>query len=75
MMHVGWSSPTTAEYYLKLANVIKAGVPADLLTQDSPSVAEAADIYSRYDSSILVKHLLPKNVPYPSNRRFSFRMG
>ena len=48
--HVGWSSPTTAEYYLKLANVIKAGAPADLLVQDSPSVTEAADIYSRYDS-------------------------
>lgn len=48
--HVGWSSPVTAEYYLKLANVIKAGAPADLLAQESPAVAEAADLYSGYDS-------------------------
>lgn len=35
MRHVGWSCPATAEYYLKLANVIKASAPADLLAQDS----------------------------------------
>ena len=50
MTRVGWSSPATAEYYLKLVNVIKAGAPADLLAQDSPAVTEAADLYSRYDS-------------------------
>lgn len=50
MTHVGWSSPATAEYYLKLADAIKAGAPADLLAQESPTVAEAADLYSRYDS-------------------------
>ena len=50
MTHVGWSSPATAEYYPKLANVIKAVAPADPLAQDSPSVTEVADPYSRYDS-------------------------
>ena len=47
MTHVGRSSPATAEYYLKLANVIKAGAPADILAQDSTAVTEATDLYSR----------------------------
>ena len=38
MTHVGWSSPATAEYYLKLANVIKVGAPADIVAQDSIAV-------------------------------------
>lgn len=50
MRHVGWSCPATAEYYLKLANVIKASAPAHLLAQDSTAVTEAADLYCTYDS-------------------------
>lgn len=39
-----WPSPAPVEYYLKLANVIKVGAPADLLAQDSPAVTEAVDL-------------------------------
>ncbi|KAK3753062.1 hypothetical protein QZH41_005510 [Actinostola sp. cb2023] len=36
MSHIGWSSPTTASSYMKLASVLQAGVPSDLLAQDRP---------------------------------------
>ena len=45
-----WSSPAPAEYYLKLANVIKVGAPADLIAQDPLAVTEEVDLYSKYDS-------------------------
>ena len=69
MRHVGWSCPATAEYYLKLANVIKASAPADLLAQDSTAVTEAADLYCTYDSLkefiIAFPSLAPSLQKYP----------
>ena len=37
MSHVGWSSSKTAFHYLKLADVFRAGAPADLLAS-APSI-------------------------------------
>ena len=34
MSHVGWSSPSTVQYYLKLSSVLRAGAPADLLSKN-----------------------------------------
>lgn len=34
MSHVGWSCPSTAQYYLKLFRVIRAGAHADLLCME-----------------------------------------
>ena len=38
MPRVGWSTSKTALYCLKLADVIRAGAPADLLTSALPHV-------------------------------------
>lgn len=66
VMHVGQSSPATAVYYLKLANVIKAGASTDLLGRDSPAVTEAADLFFFKDFIILslVSHLLLRSAFY-----------
>lgn len=71
MRHVGWSCPTTAEYYLKLANVIKAGAPADLLAQDSTAVTEAADLYCTYDSLKEFFIAFPSFAPSPQKHPVS----
>lgn len=49
MSHVGWSSPATARYYLQLANILKAGAPADLLSQNVSPDNPAADIYRDFN--------------------------
>ena len=43
--HVGWSNSKTPLYYLKLADVIRAGAPADLLTSAPSQSQEAFRIY------------------------------
>ena len=50
MSHVGWTNPKTASYYLKLADIIKAGAPADLLTASFSSHLEASRVYSEYNA-------------------------
>ena len=47
MSHVGWMNSKTALYYLKLADVLRAGVPCDLLASDSylPQSREASRVY------------------------------
>ena len=71
MRHVGWSCPATAEYYLKLANVIKTGAPADLLAQDSIAVTEAADLYCTHDSRKEFIIAFPSLVPSPQKHPLS----
>ena len=68
---LGWSSPATAEYYLKLANVIKAGAPADILAQDSTAVTKAADLYSRHNSLKEFTIDFPSLAPSPQKRPLS----
>ena len=68
MTHVGWSSPATAEYYLKLANVIKTGAPADIPAHDSTAVTEAADLYSIYNSLKGFITAFPSLAPSPQKR-------
>ena len=50
MSHVGWSNSKTALYYLKLADVIRAGAPADLLTSAPSQSQEVSRIYEDYDA-------------------------
>ena len=50
MSHVGWSSSKTAFNYLKLADVFRAGAPADLLASAPSQSQEASRIYDDYHS-------------------------
>ena len=50
MSHVSWSNSKTALYYLKLADIIKAGAPADLLTSAPSQSQEASRIYEDYNA-------------------------
>ena len=50
MSYVGWSNSKTALYYLKLADVIWAGAPADLLTSAPSQSQEASRIYEDYNA-------------------------
>ena len=52
MSHVGWSTSKTALYYLKLADVIRAGAPADLLASALPQCQEASRVYEDYNALI-----------------------
>ncbi len=45
MCHVGWKSSSIASYYMKLADVLRAGVPADALTSALLPVIESSKIY------------------------------
>ena len=45
MSHVGWSSPSTAQYYLKLSSVIRARAPADLLSKEYSQSCHASALY------------------------------
>ena len=47
MSHIGWTNSKTALYYLKLADVLKAGAPSDLLASDSylPQSQKASRVY------------------------------
>ena len=71
MSHVGWSNSKTPLYYLKLADVIRAGAPADLLTSAPSQSQEAFRIYEDHNGlkdfvsafplsySSSLKHALP----------------
>ena len=48
--HVGWSSPSTAQYYLKLSSVIRAGEPADLLSKESSQSGHASALYEEFNN-------------------------
>ena len=48
--HVGWSSSKTAFNYLNLADVFRAGAPADLLASAPSQSQEASRIYDDYNS-------------------------
>ena len=50
LSHVGWKSPATASYYLKLADVLRAGAPADVLCPNNEQIQRAAREYSEYNS-------------------------
>ena len=50
LSHVGWSSFKTALNYLKLADVVRAGAPADLLASAPLQSQEASRIYDDYNS-------------------------
>ena len=50
MSHVGWLSSKTAFNYLKLADVFRAGAPADLLASAPSQSQEASRIYDDYNS-------------------------
>ena len=49
MSRVGWSGSATTTHYLKLANILNAGAPADLLTFPFQQAEEAAHLYTDYD--------------------------
>lgn len=46
MAHVGWKTPSTASYYLKLANVLRPGGPSELLSSGESSVELSTSAYS-----------------------------
>ena len=48
MSHVGWSTSKMTLYFLKLADVIRAGAPADLLASALPQCQEASRVYEGY---------------------------
>ena len=48
--HVGWSTSKTALYYLKLADGICAGAPADFLASALPQCQEASRVYEDYNA-------------------------
>jgi integrase len=50
MSHVGWSSPRTASYYLQLANVLKAGAPAERLAAGLSDLRDAQQLYTDYNT-------------------------
>ena len=50
MSHVGWSDSKTALYYLRLADVFRAGAQADLLASAPSQSQEASRIYEDYNS-------------------------
>ena len=50
MSHIGWSSSSTASYYLKLADVIRAGAPADLLASHEQKTEEASRTYTEFNA-------------------------
>ena len=50
MAHVGWRNPSTASYYLKLANVLRPhGGPADVLSSGNSSVAASTLEYHDFN--------------------------
>lgn len=50
MSHVGWNTPQTALYYLKLAQVLRPGGPSDLLASDECAVLDASSHYADLNS-------------------------
>ena len=46
MFHVGWNSKGTALYYMKLAEVLRAGSPSDLLSSDACTSSTSTELYS-----------------------------
>lgn len=46
MSHVGWHNPSTAVYYMKLAEVLRAGGPCDVLSSTDPASSAATELYS-----------------------------
>ena len=48
--HVDCSHPNTASYYLKLADIIRAGAPSDRLTSNQSTVDEVSHTYTDYNS-------------------------
>ena len=50
MSHVGWSSPSTAQYYLKLSSVIRAGAPADLLSKEYSQSGHVSALYEEFNN-------------------------
>ena len=51
MSHVGWTNSKTALYYIKLADVLRAGAPSDLLASNSylPQSQEASRVYADFN--------------------------
>ncbi len=51
MSHVGWRNPKKALYYIKLADVIRAGAPSDLLASNASShqAQEASLLYAEFN--------------------------
>lgn len=49
MSHVGWKNSATASYYMKLADVLRAGAPADALSTVSLPATESSKVYSEYN--------------------------
>ena len=48
MSHVGWSTSKMTLYFLKLADVIRAGTPADLLASALPQCQEVLRVSEDY---------------------------
>ena len=50
MTHMGWRNSSTASYYMKLAGVLRAGAPTDVLTfSSSNAVEESSRLYGDYN--------------------------
>ena len=64
MCHVGWKSSATASYYMKLADVLRAGAPADTLSSVSLPGVESSKIYKDYNHlKNFVLAFPPRNQP------------
>lgn len=48
--HFGWSTSKMALYYLKLADVIRAGAPTDLLAHALPRCQEISHVYEDHNT-------------------------
>lgn len=49
MSHVGWRNSTSASYYMKLVDVLRAGAPADMLAATSLETSTRSKCYSDYN--------------------------
>jgi hypothetical protein len=50
MSHIGWRNPSTASYYLKLAQVLRPGGPSELLSSDEASMAVSTTEYNELNA-------------------------
>jgi hypothetical protein len=46
MSHMGWNNKGTALYYLRLAEVLRAGSPSDLLSSEACATSAATELYT-----------------------------
>jgi hypothetical protein len=69
MSHVGWKDSATAVYYMKLAHVLRAGAPADLLASLPEGAGKATSVYTDYNHLNNFVLAFPPFGKHPRKRR------